>query len=149
MCTGSGPAHPTPPFSSSGAFGASKTLHFSCFLFFPARPWDLIISRGRLGSFRCDPLAVPTIPLRFRSCANHFHCRFTHGSVTVAVLLASFWHRPDQSYCSFVAVPARPGIPPQFYRYASLSCFTLAPPRPILLSFCSRPSPSQHSSAVL
>ena len=51
----------------------------------------------------------------------------------------SFWNRPDQSHSSFVSVPARPGIPLQFYNYASFSCFILSPPRPILLKFCSRP----------
>ena len=37
MCTGSSPDCPTPRFSSSGAFDASKMLHFHCFLVFPAR----------------------------------------------------------------------------------------------------------------
>ena len=130
MCTGSSPEHPTPRFSSSGAFDAAKKLHFPCFLFFFC--WA-IEAHHEYWTSRVFVAAIPwpfrPFPLRFRSRATHFHCDFTPVSVTVAALLASFWPRPEQSYCSFVAVQARPGIPLQFHRYACLSCLIPAPPR--------------------
>lgn len=75
---------------------------------------------------------------------------FFSESFEIVRMVICLWHTPSRAIsCSFVAVQARPGMPLQFYSYASRSCFILAPPRLISPQFCSRPGPSQHPAAAL
>ena len=88
-----------------------------------------------LASFRHRPEAILVQCCSCAGPSQAFWCRL----IDMFPFLASFWHRPEQSQCIFVVVPARPGILLQFYKCVSVSLFILAPPRAILVKFCSCP----------